>query len=211
MTPTKIQNTRIKNSWPIAREGLPFILTSGVITLIFLYSGLLSLAIFAGVMSLFIIFFFRDPQRKNDDFGKTILPPADGKILGILHLDDANNPLGEPAVKVSIFMSVFNVHVNRVPISGRVLKIAYHPGKFFSANLDKASEHNENNRITLQTDDARRIVCWIKEGDEVKAGQRFGLIRFGSRLDVYLPYDSRIIAQPHNKVKAGETILGYLS
>ena len=224
MTPTKIQNTRIKNSWPVAREGLPFILTSGVITLIFLYSGLLSLAIFAGVISLFIIFFFRDPQRKNDDFGKTILPPADGKILGILHIDDANNPLGEPAVKVSIFMSVFNVHVNRVPISGRVLKIAYHPGKFFSANLDKASEHNENNRITLQTDDgrkivfiqiagliARRIVCWIKEGDEVKAGQRFGLIRFGSRLDVYLPYDSRIIAQPHNKVKAGETILGYLS
>jgi len=224
MTMTKSQNKKINNSWPVAREGIPFILAGGVITLLFLYIGLLSLAIFAAAMSLFTIFFFRDPERKNDGFGKAILPPADGKILDIQYLDDDNNPLGEPAVKISIFMSIFSVHVNRIPVNGKILKAAYHPGKFFSANLDKASEQNENNRITLQADNgckivvvqiagliARRIVCWIKEGDDVKAGQRFGLIRFGSRVDIYLPYDSQIIAQPRHKVRAGETIIGYLS
>jgi phosphatidylserine decarboxylase len=114
--------------------------------------------------------------------------------------------------------------VNRVPINGKVLGVAYHPGKFLSANLDKASRENENNRITLQTADgrkivfvqiagliARRIACWIGEGDHVKAGQRFGLIRFGSRLDMYLPADSRVLAQAGDRVKTGETIIGYLS
>ena len=121
-------------------------------------------------------------------------------------------------------MSLFSVHVNRIPIGGKILATLYNPGKFFSANLDKASEQNENNRITLQTGDgrrivlvqiagliARRIVCWIKEGDHVRTGQRFGLIRFGSRLDLYLPDDTHITVQPFHKVKAGETILGYLS
>jgi phosphatidylserine decarboxylase len=121
-------------------------------------------------------------------------------------------------------MSIFNVHVNRIPTVGRILKIIYNPGKFFSANMDKASEQNENNRIILETSDgreivfvqiagliARRIVCWIKEGAEVQAGQRFGLIRFGSRLDIYLPDDTKLLIQPKNKVKAGKTILGYLS
>ena len=111
-----------------------------------------------------------------------------------------------------------------MPLTGSIKNIEYQPGKFFSANLDKASEHNENNRITLQTPDsrriviiqiagliARRIVCWIKEKDHVNAGQRFGLIRFGSRLEVYLPADSRIIARPRQKMKAGETVIGYLS
>ena len=152
------------------------------------------------------------------------MTPADGKVLDIKDLEDGNNPLGEPAVKLSIFMSIFNVHVNRVPVGGRISEISYHPGKFFSANRDKASELNEHNRVTVQTGDgrkivfvqiagliARRIVCWIKEGDEVGAGQRFGLIRFGSRLDIYLPKDSRIIVQTRLKVKAGETILGYLT
>jgi len=170
------------------------------------------------------MYFFRDPTRDNDIPEKTVLTPADGKVLDVRYLKDDNNPLGEPAVKVSIFMSLFNVHVNRVPISGKILEIIYHPGKFFSAPLDKASEQNENNLIALQTADgrkivfvqiagliARRIVCWIKEGDHVRAGQRFGLIRFGSRLDVYLPNDTRITVQPRHKVKAGKTILGCLS
>ena len=139
-------------------------------------------------------------------------------------LNDGQNPLGESAIKVSIFMSIFSVHVNRVPIRGRISKIDYHPGKFFSANLDKASEQNENNRITLQTDQghkivfiqiaglvARRIVCWIKAGDRVGSGQRCGLIRFGSRLDVYIPKGTRLLGKMHQKVKAGETKLGYLT
>jgi phosphatidylserine decarboxylase len=121
-------------------------------------------------------------------------------------------------------MSIFSVHVNRIPIHGKIVDISYNKGKFFSANLDKASEQNENNRITLETHGgrklvfvqiagliARRIVCWINEQDHVKTGQRCGLIRFGSRLDVYLPSDTKVDVKPKNMVKAGETIVGYLS
>ena len=220
----KREDTRINNRLPVAREGLPFITAWSAITCIFLYFGLLFLGIFAGVLSLFTIYFFRDPNRDNQVHEKTVLTPADGKILGIQHLKDSNNPLDKPAIKVSIFMSIFNVHVNRIPTAGRILKIIYNPGKFFSANMDKASEQNENNRIILETSDgreivfvqiagliARRIVCWIKEGVEVQAGQRFGLIRFGSRLDIYLPDDTKLLIQPKDKVKAGKTIIGYLS
>ncbi len=120
-------------------------------------------------------------------------------------------------------MSVFNVHVNRMPVEGSVIKIDYHAGKFFSANLDKASEQNENNRVTLRTPDAqeivviqiagliaRRIVCWIAEGDRVYKGQRFGLIRFGSRLEVFLPNSTKVTVKKGQKVIAGETIIGYL-
>ena len=121
-------------------------------------------------------------------------------------------------------MSVFNVHVNRAPVGGAVRAIRYKPGKFFSANLDKASQYNENNSITIELPDlrkvviiqiagfiARRIACWVAEGDRVLAGQRFGLIRFGSRVEVYLPSDTQIAVQKNQKVKAGETVLGYLS
>jgi phosphatidylserine decarboxylase len=185
--------------------------------------GLFFVSIVTGILTLFIIFFFRDPDRGNDTGPGAILTPADGTILEIKHLDDPNNPLGKPALKISIFMSIFNVHVNRFPVAGTVKKITYQPGRFFRANLDKASKLNENNRIMLKTDDsrtimviqiagiiARRIACWIREGDRLDAGQRFGLIRFGSRLEVYLPEDSRITAQSGQKVKAGETIIGYL-
>ena len=120
-------------------------------------------------------------------------------------------------------MSIFNVHVNRIPTSGTIKTITYQPGKFFSANLDKASKHNENNKITLQTPNSRRIVftqiagliarriaCWIDEGDRVVAGQRFGLVRFGSRLEGCLPADTQVTVTLNQKVKAGETIIGYL-
>lgn len=218
------ESKRINNRLPFAREGLPFIFIGSFFTLLFLYLGIVVLTVLMGVLSLFTMFFFRDPARETQVTDKSILTPADGKILEIQHLKDDNNPLGEPAVKVSVFMSLFSVHVNRIPMGGKILAILYHPGKFFSANLHKASEQNENNRITLQTGDgrrivfvqiagliARRIVCWIKEGDHVRTGQRFGLIRFGSRLDLYLPDDTRIVVEPFHKVKAGETILGYLS
>jgi Phosphatidylserine decarboxylase len=121
-------------------------------------------------------------------------------------------------------MNVFNVHVNRVPYSGKIETIDYHEGKFFSANLDKASLDNECNEVMIRADDgrsiwvvqiagliARRIVCWINVGTPVKTGERFGLIRFGSRVDIYLPEDSRISVKLYDKVKAGETPLGYLS
>jgi phosphatidylserine decarboxylase len=219
-----IKKTRIENSWPIAREGLLFIILSGLASLLLFYLGLLPYAIPMSIICLFIIYFFRDPERNNNARIDAVLTPADGRILYVRNLNHGNNPLGEPAVMISVFMSLFNVHVNRVPASGRILGINYSPGRFFSANLDKASEQNEKNRITMETDMgprivfiqiagliARRIACWVKEKDHVMAGQRCGLIRFGSRLDIYIPYNSRIIIKSGDRVKAGETVIGYLS
>lgn len=216
--------TRIENKLPVAREGLPFIIPGLVITILLFYCGVFSIAILLGLMTLFAIYFFRDPERDGNAGDDAVLSPADGTIIDIRHLDDSSNKLGEPALKISIFMSVFNVHVNRIPVRGRISGIKYNPGKFFSANLDKASEQNENNIVALDAGNgqkivfvqiagliARRIVCWIKERDDVKAGQRFGLIRFGSRVDVYLPAESRINIRAREKVKAGKTIIGYLS
>jgi phosphatidylserine decarboxylase len=217
-------DARINNTLPVAKEGLPFMFSGTGLTLFLIWIGLSPLGVISGLMTLFIIYFFRDPERACGADKNEVLTPADGRVLDVLSLPDADNPLAAPAVKVSVFMSVFDVHVNRIPLDGKISRIIYHRGKFFSANLDKASEQNENNRITLQTDDgrkivfvqvagliARRIACWVREGERVKAGQRFGLIRFGSRLDVYLPADSRIITRPRDKVKAGQTIIGYLS
>jgi phosphatidylserine decarboxylase len=222
--PSDTEKTRINNRLPVAREGLPFIALGLFITVLFTLLGLETLALLAGLLTFFVIYFFRDPARRSQVSDKTVLTPADGTILRVQHFEDDDNPLGEPTVKISVFMSLFNVHVNRVPIVGKVSEIVYQPGKFFSAYLDKASEKNEKNLIALQTGDgrkivfvqiagliARRIVCWIKEGDHVKTGQRFGLIRFGSRLDIYLPKDTRVTVQPRDKVKAGETVLGHLS
>jgi phosphatidylserine decarboxylase len=213
---------RVHNRLKIAREGLPFIGIGVALCLLFALLDLNVAAAILGALTLFTIYFFRDPERGNDSSEKTVLAPADGRIVGVHNLVDGKSLLGEPGTKVSIFMSVFNVHVNRIPATGRISEISYFPGRFFSANLDKASTENENNRVTLETSGkhivfvqiagliARRIACWIKEGDEVKAGQRFGLIRFGSRVDIYLPRDIRVVVQKGQKVKAGETILGYL-
>ncbi len=223
MVQPKIERTRINNTWPVAREGVPFILAGCLLTLILFLSGLLVLPVVTALFTLFTIYFFRDPDRQSEIKERAVLSPADGKIVDIRRFEDDHNPLGQPSLRVSVFMSIFNVHVNRIPVSGRITKISYFPGKFLSANLDKASVENENNRITLETDDgtrlvtvqiagliARRIACWIKESDQVVAGNRFGLIRFGSRLDVYFPLESQITVQHDQKVKAGETKLGYL-
>jgi len=217
------QERRIHNRLGIAREGLPFIGIGLAVTLLFLFMGVVSLTIVAGALTLFVLYFFRDPDREAGVEQKAVLTPADGKVMGVWNLERGDNPLETRAVKVSVFMSLFNVHVNRIPIGGRISKISYRPGAFFAANLDKASEKNEQNAVTLDTREgkqvvfvqiagliARRIACWIREGDEVQAGQRFGLIRFGSRLDVYLPEGSRVVVQRGHKVKAGKTILGYL-
>ncbi|MBW2065734.1 MAG: phosphatidylserine decarboxylase family protein [Deltaproteobacteria bacterium] len=214
---------RINNSLPVAREGLPFIFGSLLLTCAFFLAGPLFLVIPASVVTLFIICFFRDPDRENHGGDRAVLTPADGKVIKVEHLQGHNNPLGEPAIKVSIFMSLLDVHVNRIPVSGRILEVKYKPGRFFSANLDKASEENEHNQVTLETGGghrvvfvqiagliARRIVCWIRTGDVVSAGQRCGLIRFGSRLDVYVPAESHLTVKVRDRVRAGETILGYL-
>ena len=219
-----MDDSRINNKWPFAKEGFPFILTGLGLTLHFVFLGLVLVSIVAGILTLFTMCFFRDPDRKNDARHKSVFSPADGRILETKRLEDGNNPLGKPCHRISIFMSVFNVHVNRVPMAGTVKKIVYQPGKFFSANLDKASKHNENNRITLETSDfqhivviqiagliARRIAGWVEESEYVEAGQRFWLIRFGSRLEIYLPDDALITAQKGQKVKAGATVIGNMA
>lgn len=223
MGPSTTRERKIHNRMGIAREGFPFIGIGLAITVLFVMLGLASLALFAGALTLFVLFFFRDPERKPGAADKAVLTPADGRVLGAWPLEKGENPLGTKAVKVSVFMSLFNVHVNRIPTGGRISRILYRPGAFFAANLDKASEKNEQNAITLETPDgkqivfvqiagliARRIACWVREGDEVQAGQRFGLIRFGSRVDVFMPEGSRVTVQKGRKVKAGKTIIGYL-
>jgi phosphatidylserine decarboxylase len=219
-----MDSSRVNNNWPFAREGLPFILIATILTIFFYGLGLLILTVLSGCLAIFIMFFFRDPRRTCSCPPNAVVTPADGRVIKIQRLEGKENPLDGPAVLISVFMSLFNVHVNRIPITGIIQGIDYHPGKFFSANLDKASEKNERNSIVLETINerrivvrqiaglvARRIVCWAKKGDRVQTGQRFGLIRFGSRLDVFLPGDARVIVRDGQRVKAGKTIIGYVS
>lgn len=214
---------RINNRLPIAWEGIPFVAAGSSLTGIFLILGWELVAIPLAVLTLFVIYFFRDPKRTPLCKDNAVLTPADGKVLSIEMLDNGDNRLKGAAIKISIFMSIFNAHINRIPTKGRITQLSYHPGKFFSANRHKASLYNEHNMVTLETDDgkkialvqiagiiARRIACWVKRGDYVETGQRFGLIRFGSRLEVYLPHDSTITIKKGQKVKAGRTVIGYL-
>ena len=179
-------------------------------------------AAFFFLVTLFVTWFFRNPERKTPEDEKVVVSPADGRILKIEEVEEDAILKGK-FKKISIFMNIFNVHVNRIPYPGSVKVIQYKKGKFFSANLDKASSLNERNSVLVKTDDgreiltiqiagliARRIVCWIQEGIKVERGQRFGLIRFGSRLEVFLPIDSTISVKVGDRVKGGETPIGYL-
>ena len=210
-----------KNS-PIALEGLPFILPLAALLLLFLLLDFYRTSMVFFLLCLFTIWFFRNPDRTAPGDEKSILSPADGKVLTVEELVEGEI-LHKNVKKVSIFMNIFNVHVNRVPTSGTVRKIRYTPGKFFSANLDKASSLNERSALLVVGDDgteimttqiagliARRIVCWVKEGMAVERGERFGLIRFGSRLEVFMPPEARVAVDKGDRVRAGETVIGYL-
>jgi phosphatidylserine decarboxylase len=207
---------------PVVREGLVFIFPLLSISAFLWILGISAWAWFFSLLTVFVISFFRDPERTIPAGDKAILSPADGKIIRIESCTEERFLKG-PALKVSIFMSVFNVHVNRIPLSGRIAEVAYRPGKFVSANLDKASAANEQNALLLEASGgtkllfvqiagliARRIVCWVRKGDPVERGRRFGMIRFGSRMDVYLPPNVQIQARLGQKAYGGQTILGYL-
>ncbi|MBW1896584.1 MAG: phosphatidylserine decarboxylase family protein [Deltaproteobacteria bacterium] len=207
---------------PIAREGYPFIVGSAILTALVAVFGLYGLALFFLGLTAFVCFFFRDPERFIPDQEGAVVSPADGKILVMERVKESEFA-SEETLKISIFMSVFNVHVNRIPESGHVADVVYRPGKFVSANLDKASKDNERNAVSLTLTGgqklivvqiagliARRIVCNIRKGDPLSRGERFGLIRFGSRLDVYLPPDTKPAVGVGDKVLAGTSILGYL-
>ena len=210
-------------AFPVATAGYPFIFAAAFTTAVFALLKLTVLALIGLAATFFICYFFRDPDRVIPNRAGTVVSPADGKIIWTG--TETNSRFWEGAcVKVSIFMSVFNVHVNRIPHEGQIKRINYFPGKFFSANLDKASRHNEHNAIFLETDlgkkicfvqiaglIARRIICGLQEGDQVIRGQRFGMICFGSRLDVYLPPDTRLEVKIGDRVRAGNSILGELT
>jgi phosphatidylserine decarboxylase len=206
----------------IISEGFLFIIPLGLVTVIAFVAGFVRIAVPLLFLTLFVVWFFRNPERTPPENPLQIISPADGKVIGIEKVADNEHPENSP-LKISIFMNVFNVHVNRIPFSGEVLSMSYKPGKFLSADLDKASAFNERNTVLLRTDDgreikvvqiagliARRIVCWLKEGMKVTKGERFGLIRFGSRVELFLPLGSVLLVKKGDKVRAGETPIGEL-
>ena len=212
-----------KVAFPVAKAGYPFIFIAALATAVFAFWGLDSLALIGLAVTFFICYFFRDPDRVAPNHKGVVVSPADGKVVAVDQVDTSRFFEGM-CTKISIFMSLFNVHVNRIPHEGFVEKVSYYPGKFFLANLDKASRENEHNAIYLETIDgkkmcivqiagliARRIICKVQEGDKVDRGQRFGMICFGSRLDVYLPADSKLNVAVGDRVKAGISVLGYLT
>ncbi|HOP07976.1 MAG TPA: phosphatidylserine decarboxylase family protein [candidate division Zixibacteria bacterium] len=213
----------------IAREGLVLILIAVSLTAVLLWSAVrwdnLALAILAGILSIltvFTIFFFRDPDRSFEHRPGILVSPADGEVLAVEHLD-FHDYIDGPALQISIFLSVLDVHINRVPTDGIIDCVDYFPGQFNMAFRDKASTLNERTEIGMISPDghrvffkqiagilARRIVCKLKPGDSVTAGERFGMIRFGSRTELFVPAASDIQVKPGDHVTGSKTIIGYL-
>lgn len=201
----------------IAREGWPFL---GIAVLASLaatvFWGLWSIPLW--LIALFVLQFFRDPARTVPQDENAVLSPADGRIVVVEKVEDVY--AGRTALKISVFMNVFNVHSNRAPVDGKIEKVQYFPGKFVNADLDKASVENERNAVIITTLNgqlvtcvqvagliARRILCYVASGDVLKRGQRYGFIRFGSRVDVYLPVTAKPRVTVGDKVFATETVL----
>ena len=206
-----------KEGWKFATI---FFLTSSLLLMVWL-----PFAIIGFLLTFFVVWFFRDPDRKTPNIKNKIISPADGKICLI---DKAKPPKellmdSKEMFRICVFMNVFNVHVNRSPVKGTIREIVYKKGQFLNASLDKASEKNERNSLIIETDDnkeiivtqiagliARRILSFVNDKDKIDAGERFGLIRFGSRVDIYLPEGSKAAVKIGDTVKAGETIIGSL-
>ena len=210
-----------QNKWPMAIEGLPFLIPMVLLTGML---GILGWKVWMSLgilLSQFIAYFFRNPKREIPNLQNIILSPADGKVIHVGECEE-DRFLKEKALKVSIFMSLFDVHLNRAPVSGKVLEKKYLPGQFLVASVEKSSLLNEQNAMILETEDrikilliqiaglvARRIVCYAKAGDLLRKGEIFGLIRFGSRVDLYLPPEVKPIVRVGQHVKGGESIIGY--
>ena len=212
-----------QTAFPVARAGYPFIYATAFATAVFALLGMTVLALLGLLVAFCICMFFRDPDRVIPTENNAVVSPADGKVV-LAGREEFCPFFDGPCMKVSIFMSVLNVHVNRVPREGTIKTTIYHPGKFFNASFDKASIHNERNAVVVETPEgaticfvqiagliARRIVCAIQEGDRVKRGQRMGLICFGSRVDVYLPPDATLNIGVGEKAAGGSTVIGYLA
>jgi phosphatidylserine decarboxylase len=204
----------------IAREGWLFLaIAVAAAALVTSLSLLWSIPFW--IIALFVLQFFRDPARETPGDAATVASPADGRIVAVERVHDPY--LDREAIKVSVFMNVFNVHSNRAPVAGEVKQIWYQAGRFLNAALDKASTENERNALWIRAESgadvtcvqvagliARRILCYAKAGDMLERGQRYGFIRFGSRVDVYLPVNARVSAALGDKVYAASTILASL-
>ncbi|MET9632441.1 phosphatidylserine decarboxylase [Lentzea sp. NPDC006480] len=209
---------------PMHPAGRPFVAGAAIATLL-VRLRFKRLGVVLGLVTAWVAWFFREPKRVTPTRPNLAVAPADGTVS---HVVDAVPPaelgLGtQPMTRVSVFLSVFDVHVQRVPADGEVVQVSYHPGKFLSADLDKASEENERNTVWLRTTSgidlvvvqiaglvARRIVCEVAEGEKVAAGQTYGLIRFGSRVDLYVPRSSRVLVEAGQRTIGGETVLAEL-
>jgi phosphatidylserine decarboxylase len=204
----------------IAREGWPFLAGTVVVAvLVTLWSPPVSIIFW--IIALFVLQFFRDPPRMAPDSAAAVLSPADGRVVAV---ETVRDPYADrDALKISVFMNVFNVHSNRAPVDGQVMDVQYFPGKFFNAALDKASLENERNAMVLRTPGghvvtavqvaglvAKRILCYARKGDPLVRGQRYGFIRFGSRVDVYLPPAARPRVALGDKVSATSSVLADL-
>lgn len=198
---------------PVASEGWPFILPLAILTALLFFLGWRNTGAVVLVLTLFVLFFFRDPERAVPAGENIVVSPADGKVIVIKDVFEPTY-LKQDVKQISIFLSVFNVHVNRAPIEGTVEQVKYNPGKFHVASVDKASLDNEQTAMVIAHAGrkilvkqiagliARRIVCYAKPGDTLERGERYGLIRFGSRVDLFLPKDADL------KVKLGDRIKG---
>ncbi len=207
----------------MAREGYPFIAFAAFLTLLAAISGISLLLWPLLLITCFVAAFFRDPERMTDAPKNAVLSPADGKVILVTEEFD-DKFLQQQVIKVSIFMNVFNVHVNRIPCDGEVTGLRYKPGEFYSADSAKAALYNETCAVQLTTKNnqqlafvqmagliARRIVNWLELHDSVVRGERFGLIRFGSRVDLYLPKNATIDVKIGQKVRAGQTAIATLA
>lgn len=211
-----------ESQFPIVQEGFIFIGIGGVLTLLGALAFGWPAGLLGGALTLFCAWFFRDPKRMIPQGDGFVVSPGDGLIVDIAKTEDERF-LKKPVIRISIFLNIFNVHINRSPVDGKVVGVFYNPGRFFAANVPKASLENEQNALLLETPSgkrlvciqiagliARRIVCWVKDGAALYRGERFGLIRFGSRVDLYLPVEAEILVSVGDKVKGGETVLGVL-
>jgi len=213
----------------IAREGIRFILFGLLLTVVFMWiatwqdsSILFVLSLVCSVLTLWTVFFFRDPERVCDIQPGVVTSPADGRVVAIENVAE-HAFIGGPAVRISVFLSIFDVHVNRVPATGTIDYVKYSPGKFLPAFMDSASLLNEQTEIGMTASSgerlvfkqiagviARRVVCHLVQGDRVTAGARFGMIRFGSRADLIVSAGSEISVKVGDRVTAGETVLVHL-
>lgn len=206
---------------PVAAEGWVFIGPLALITALLFAFGFRTPGYFVLVLTLFVLFFFRDPERTIPLGDNLVVSPADGKVIVVKDVFEPDY-LKQEVKQISIFLSVFNVHINRVPLSGTVETVRYNPGKFLVASMDKASLDNEQTAMVISTGKdrilvkqiagliARRIVCYAKEGDFVKTGERYGLIRFGSRVDIFLPKDIELMVKVGDRIKGARDIIGVL-